>query len=132
MKDVPGKYPHACVVFSCVALVLGCITEHPHDGPFIIFLHSVTTILAIFITELHRKGFEQHHIVLNAVTTVLGFLFGCLIGEHSNNSVGANVFVSLAVTCFFISAAGVHASLMRNSRILPAETASASHEETSV
>mgnify|MGYP004136620935 CR=1 FL=1 len=119
--DIPGKYPYLCALLCAGALLASCLEDSSTSRPFLVAITSVLTICSVLMAEVHRRGYTDHLMVLSGLHTGTAFIFGCIIGEHSNETTAGLTLVSLALVTFFISASAVFVEQMRKSQVMPAQ-----------
>ena len=117
--DIPGKYPYVCAVLCVGALLASCLEDSSSSRPFLVAITSVLTICSVVIAAVHRRGYTDHLVVLSGLHTATAFLFGCIIGEHSNETTAGLTLVALALVAFVTSASAVFVEQVRKSRVVP-------------
>ena len=122
LTDIPGKYPYVCAVLCVGALLASCLEHAASSRPFLVAITSVLTFCAVAIAAVHRTGHLEHLVLLNGLHTATAFVFGCLIGEHAQESTAGLALGALALVAFAVSAAGVFVDQMRDAakaRVVP-------------
>ena len=119
--DIPGKYPYVCAVLCVGALLASCLEDAASSRPFLVAITSILTICAVVIAAVHRRGYEDNLVVLSGMHSVTAFLFGCLIGEHSQESTAGLALGAMALVAFAVAAAAVFVEQMRKSPVTPVQ-----------